>query len=304
MRRDIEFKSCGETCRGHLYLPDDVQGPVPGVIVAMGGGYTLDMPMITTHATAFQRAGFASIVFDYRHNNTSDGHPRNHCDPWKQVEDCRNAISFAETLPELDPGRLGIWGISMGGGYSLAVAAMDPRVRCAISVVGLLDGYENLRRIHGIAWFNKMLEAIMEDRRTRFANEEKRAHIPLSTPKPFQELAFFPVSDAKDYFEEQRGHRHEWTMESMELIINYSVLPLLPRILHTPVSMIIVEGDDHTPWEMQVEAFNNIPSTRKELTVVPQGSSHMRIYTEPEYTKIVVNAATGWLNKYLGEQNK
>ena len=35
---------------------------------------------------------------------------RQHIDPNAQLENYRNAISFAESLDVVDPGRIGVWG--------------------------------------------------------------------------------------------------------------------------------------------------------------------------------------------------
>jgi len=78
------------------------------------------------YAKAFVASGMAALVFDYRNLGTSDGEPRQHLDPWQQIEDYKNAISYAETRSEIDAERIGIWGISYSGGHVLVVGATDP----------------------------------------------------------------------------------------------------------------------------------------------------------------------------------
>ena len=71
------------------------------------------------YAAEFVRRGFAALIFDYRYLGASDGEPRQHLDPWKQIEDYRNAISYLETRPDIDSDRVGVWGISYSGGHVL-----------------------------------------------------------------------------------------------------------------------------------------------------------------------------------------
>lgn len=52
--------------------------------------------------------------------------------------DCVRAIDFATSRPEVDPSRIGVAGLSQGGGLSLAVAALDSRVRLALPEVPYL----------------------------------------------------------------------------------------------------------------------------------------------------------------------
>ena len=98
MRRDIEFTSGGDTVRGWLYTPDTGDGPWP--VIVMAGGWCYVKELVQPHyAELYAEAGFAAILFDYRNFGASDGARRQHIDPWMQIEDYKNAISFAETLP-------------------------------------------------------------------------------------------------------------------------------------------------------------------------------------------------------------
>ena len=83
---DVEFVSGGEVVRGHLYRPEGASGPVP--LVVMAGGWCYVKELVQPHyAEAFVRAGCAALVFDYRRLGSSDGSPRQHLDPWDQIED-------------------------------------------------------------------------------------------------------------------------------------------------------------------------------------------------------------------------
>ena len=117
MRSDVEFLSGGETIRGHLYLPDEGSGPWPVVVMAGGWCYVKELVQ-PDYAKVFAGAGLAALVFDYRNLGTSGGTIRQHLDPWEQIEDYRNAISFVETLGDVDASRIGIWGISYPGFYA------------------------------------------------------------------------------------------------------------------------------------------------------------------------------------------
>jgi hypothetical protein len=126
LRRDVEFPSGGETVRGWLYVPDGAHGPVPLVVIA--GGWCYVKELVQPHyAERFEREGLAVLLFDYRNFGASDGARRQHIDPVARIEDYKNAISYAETLEEVDAERIGVWGLSYSGGHVLVVAATDPR---------------------------------------------------------------------------------------------------------------------------------------------------------------------------------
>ena len=167
MKRDIEFNSNGEMCRGWLITPDEGKGPFPTVVMAGGWCYVKEIVM-PNYADYFIRLGFAAILFDYRNFANSDGKIRQHLDPWWQIEDYRNAISFAETLPEVDKERIAAWGISYSGGHVLIVGALDSRVKCIVSTIPVVDGYANMLRAHGERNFGRLKDVVLEDRRKRF----------------------------------------------------------------------------------------------------------------------------------------
>ncbi len=102
---------------------------------------------LDSFAEVFAAAGLNVLVFDNRGFGASDGQPRQEIDPWAQVRDYRHAITYASTVPGVDPQRSGIWGSSYSGGHVLVVAAIDRRVKAVVSQVPLVSGHDNLRAL-------------------------------------------------------------------------------------------------------------------------------------------------------------
>jgi len=298
--RDVEFSSGGETVRGHLYLPEG-DGPFP--IVVMAGGWCYVKELVQLHyAEAFVRAGCAALVFDYRRLGSSDGSPRQHLDPWDQIEDYRNAISFAETLDMVDAKRIGVWGISYSGGHALVIGAIDPRVRCIVSTIPVVDGLLNMQRVHGAIGFRRLTEAVLEDRRKRFATGEP-GYLPMSSPDHATEVVTWPFPEVTEVFLElQRtvapAHEHRNTVASVELLMNYTVFPYVERIQNTPTLMIVAEGDDITLWEQEIRAFNAIPTAKKRLFVVDE-TTHMVLYSNRSQLEIAADQGARWFAEHL-----
>ena len=128
MRKDVEFKTQdGVTLRGWHYLPDQRSGKVPTIVMAHGFSAVKEM-YLDKFAEVSAEAGLGALVFDNRNFGASGGEPRQEIDPWEQVRDYRDAITFVETLPETDADRIGIWGSSYSGGHVLVVGAIERRV--------------------------------------------------------------------------------------------------------------------------------------------------------------------------------
>jgi fermentation-respiration switch protein FrsA (DUF1100 family) len=300
-KRPVEFLSKGTAVRGDLVLPAG-QGPFP--LLVMGGGWCYVKEIVMPHyAEALVAAGCAVLMFDYRCLGASEGEPRQHIDPAMQVEDYKNAISYAETLTEIDADRIGVWGISYAGGHVLVVGATDPRVKCVVSNIPVVDGFENMRRVHGTARFNDLTEALLEDRRTRAKNGGAGGRMAFSTLTPHTELSTWPFPLIHKVFHDikaQEAPRHEhWsTAESTELLLGYTVFPYARRITNTPVLMVVAEGDEITLWDLEIEAFNAIPSPRKRLAVIPK-VSHMSLYSHKTHLQIAGKAAADFVREHL-----
>ncbi len=297
----IEFKSCGDNIVGTLQIPDGVSGPVPLQVMAGGWCYTKEIVM-PYYAKFFHEVGIATLLFDYRRFGESGGAPRQHINPWDQIEDYKNAISFAHTLPECDPARVGIWGISYSGGHVLVAAATDRRAKWAISTIPVVNGFQTMRRCHGERRFAELMATIAEDRQRRFESGQGGT-MPMSSADPYNELSSWPYPHVCRIFNEikQReapNHEHWNTIESVELLLDYNVDPFCERIIDTDVMMSVAKGDNITSADLEIQSFNAITNPNKVLDVV-EGVSHMSLYSDEDHLAKVGRSQAAWLKGTL-----
>src|SRR5256714_11642552 len=125
-RTDVEFNAEGTTLRGWLYRPEG-DDPVPGVVMAHGYSAVKEM-YLDSFAEVFAEAGLAALVFDNRNFGASDGEPRYEIDPWAQVRDYRDAITYLQGVPGIDRDRIGVWGSSYSGGQANVLGAIAERI--------------------------------------------------------------------------------------------------------------------------------------------------------------------------------
>ncbi len=170
MRSDIELRAGdGVTLRGWHYQPDGA-GPFATIVMAHGFSAVKEM-YLDRFAEAFAAAGLAALVFDNRNFGASDGEPRQEIDPWQQIADYRDAITFALTLPQTDAARIGVWGSSYSGAHVLVLGATDRRIRCVASQVPLISGWRNARRLIRADLIAPVAAACAEDRLKRYRGE-------------------------------------------------------------------------------------------------------------------------------------
>jgi pimeloyl-ACP methyl ester carboxylesterase len=302
MEKTIEFFSKGVKLRGVLNMPEG-NGPHPLLVMAGGWCYVKEIVM-PTYAAELAAVGCATLRFDYRGLGDSDGEPRQHLDPWAQIEDYRNALSFAAGLPGVDKERLGVWGISYSGGHGLILAAIDARVKCSICNIPVIDGYESMRLVHGYGMgrFAALTRLIADDREKR-ARGEAGGFIPHNSSDPNTEICTWPFTTSYAFFSGASktfapNYQGRSTIESTEMLMQYSVYDYLKRIYFTPVQMLIVEGDEHTPWDLQVNAYNQIGSVRKELAVMTK-ATHIGLYAKLDFQVRAAKRNSEFVKKHL-----
>jgi pimeloyl-ACP methyl ester carboxylesterase len=138
-RQDVTFRSHGVDCAAWLYTPTGA-GRFPTIVMGHGLGGIRQM-RLDAFAERFQAAGYACLLFDYRHFGASDGEPRQLLDINRQLQDWEAAIAYARSRPELDPNRIVTWGTSFGGGHSILTASRDHRLAAAIAQCPFTDGF-------------------------------------------------------------------------------------------------------------------------------------------------------------------
>lgn len=300
MFETVTFQSEGVTLEAQLYMPGG-SGPHPIVVMAGGWCYVKELVQ-PRYARVFQEAGIGALIFDYRGFGTSAGEPRQHADPVGQVQDYRNAISFVETLPSVDQDRIAVWGISYSGGHSLIVGALDSRARVAISIVPVIDGLETMRRAHGTMGFRRLSQAVLESRRRLFATGEYD-YMKHSSTTPADELCTWPFPGSPPLFQmlkdtEAPTYENRNTVASAELLMEYSVLPYLPRLVDTPTLLVLADNDDFTWSDLETQAYQAIPTPEKRLHVV-KNTDHHELYRDPEKTRVAAEVCRDWLVRHL-----
>jgi uncharacterized protein len=128
----VEFESEGAVLRGFLFKAVNGEPPFPVVVMAHGTSATIPM-VADRYAEVFAEAGVSALLYDHRNLGISGGEPRQEINPWVQSRGYRDAITFASTIEDHDPRRIGVWGDSYSAGQVFLVAACDSRVKVVVA---------------------------------------------------------------------------------------------------------------------------------------------------------------------------
>ncbi len=128
----IDYPSDGLTITGIMQIPAG-DGPFP-VIVLNHGFFSRSQFKSgdgTDRAAAFlAKHGYITIAPDYRSWGESDTDTSLFYSGL--AIDVINLLNAIPSIPQADPERIGMWGHSMGGGVTMKVLVVDPRVKAAV----------------------------------------------------------------------------------------------------------------------------------------------------------------------------
>ena len=281
MVQTVSFKSAGTLLAADLYKPSGGRRGRRRPAIVMGHGFSLVKACLAEQAKALAAAGFLVLAIDYRTFGDSGGSPRGQLFPLNEAEDFRNAITYMQERPDVDPKRIGIWGASFAGALVSYVAAVDQRVKATCAVVPVTDGYTWLKLLRSENDFDALLRAVEADRRARFAGA-KGARIPVYGP-PGTLCALPADEQIAQFFAAMPSMFPTWrdsiTLESIEKIIEFSPWSFVHRISPRPYLIISTAGRDivHPAWtvaEMHARAL-----APKRLEFLPFDQTGL--YVEP-----------------------
>jgi hypothetical protein len=127
--------------------------------------------------------------------------------------------------------------------------------------------------------------------------------MPMSSRSPQSELASWPFPEVTEVFEniqktDAPNHIHRNTVESVELLLQYSVFPFTARLVDTALMMVVADGDNITSWDLEIDAYRSVPSDRKELVVLPK-TTHMSLYSQQTRLALAGAAGARWFKTNL-----
>lgn len=296
-RKNVEFLSEGARLRGWLYLPvpSPRAGRHPAIVMAHGFSAVKEQ-YLDRYAEVFAGAGFVVLVYDHRNFGESEGMPRQEVDPALQKRGYRDAISFVATRPEVDATRIGIWGSSFSGGHVLEIAAIDRRVRCVVSQVPQISGYQSALRRTRADHVPALLGRFEADRARRFAGGVP-AMLPATSADPAEPCAM-AGADSHAFFAATAtfapNWRNEVTLRSAELSRENEPGIYIARISPTPLLMIVAEADTLTATDLCLRAYEEALQP-KELVMISGG--HFTPYVE--HFERTSQCAAQWFKRHL-----
>jgi dienelactone hydrolase len=294
--KEVTYYSDGTVCYAKIFFPKafSARGKTAGVV--LGQGWAGTHFSIEKYGARFAERGLVAMVIDYRGWGASDGFVsatgdgrvggdyhrdekrfteakadivtrRTRLLPLKQVEDYRNAISYLQGEPGVDPNRIGVWGSSFAGGHAVVVAALDARVKAVVSQVPAVGSKSRPSAPYKLE--GKLLEDAIRRARTGQGAE----------------------------YETGYSFRRMVDVETQQAVAEYNPMTYVAGVGARPVLFIVAEKDELINNQSSAHtAYGMLPGPKDYIEVT--GITHFEMYVGEAFDSSS-NAAAKWYLKYL-----
>jgi fermentation-respiration switch protein FrsA (DUF1100 family) len=204
----VTFQSEGMTLVGNLFLPETYAPgeKLPAVIVG-GSWITVKEQMAGLYARLLSRYGFATLAFDFRSFGESMGEPRQLESAQAKTQDFKNAITFMQSLPMVDPGSVGGLAICASASYMARAVAEDNRFKAFATVAGWLQHPDTTPLFYGGTEGVRHRLDLAAAAMGKFQKSGQMDYVPAYNPKDPEAAMFFEL----DYYSNpRRGAIPQW----------------------------------------------------------------------------------------------
>jgi fermentation-respiration switch protein FrsA (DUF1100 family) len=188
----------------------------------------------------------------------------------------------------VDPDRIGLVGICLGGGYAVTAAATDPRVR---AVAGIAGAYNSP------AWFARDPAGYRAGLRSFIDSYDD--YLPAVAPAPGE--AAMGGDEPWSYYGTARSAAPTWenrvTRGSLHALLTFDALGRAPLLAGTPLLIVHGRKDDYCSPELATRMHDETPGDKEIVWL--DAEQHVDLYDREPYVSQAVSATAAFLRRTL-----
>src|SRR5688500_7669210 len=295
MRERISYYSDGLKLSGILNTPENAQGTrFPGVVLVPGFMSTADA-FFPGFADEFTAAGFVSLTMDFRGFGESEGVP-GEVIPYLQIYDASNAISYLQSRPEVDPDKIVMLGVSMGGGEVFYISARDRRVKAVASMVLVGEGERRMRRLRTEQQWQSLMQKVEEDRINRAVTGKSKEFRGFLNEGTDSVLIMPPdlTSSLKEAEQVEDEKGNSTTLATVDGWLSYKPEEVIDKVSPTPILFVQAEKDELEADDAKI-LYRKAKVPKKLFTL--KGGVNFDVYGKR--TNEAMKPVLEWFDQYL-----
>ena len=283
MAERVTFTAEGIRLVGNLA----VAAPGASAAVLTGPFTGVKEQVVGTYAARLHERGLTTLAVDHRGFGESGGR-RAHEDSQGKLADLRAAVSLLCAHPAVDPARVAVVGVCLGGGYAVRAAAGDPRVS---AVVGVAGAYNSPARFSAgdPDGYRRALGSFIE----RYDDE-------LPAVAPGGGTAAMGGDEPFAYYGTGRSAAEHWenrvTYGSLHALMTFDALGAAPLLAATPLLVVHGRTDAYCAPEL-AEALHRGATGPKEMLWL-DARQHIDLYDAEPYVTQAADAAAEFLHRH------
>ncbi len=281
IHRKVTFPNrFGITLSADIYTPKEIDTTArhAALVVAHPFGGVKEQAA-GLYAQTLAERGFVTLAFDASYHGESGGEPRELAAAETWVEDFSAAVDYLGGQPFVDRERIGAIGVCGGGGFGLAAAATDPRIK-AVATSAMYDiGQANRQGLSESLDLGAMRQRLNDIAAQRWAEVDGADRLLVGAmPETLPEGADPVTTEFFGYYATPVGFHPRATRGfdsvSHAWMTSFWSFDKLPWISPRPV--LFITGETAHSRHFSEQAFEMATEPR-ELVVVP-GAGHVDLY--------------------------
>ncbi|MBR4401580.1 MAG: alpha/beta hydrolase [Synergistes sp.] len=298
----------GITLAADMFVPKNAEGKLPAIAVCGPFGAVKEQ-VSGRYAQEMAARGFLTIAFDPSFTGESGGTPRYMASPDINTEDFQAAVDFLSVQDNVDPERIGIIGVCGWGGMALNAAAIDTRIKAAVTSTMYdmsrvnANGYYDSEDSEEVRYAKKT--AMNAQRTEDYRNGGYKPGGGLPDPDKLSEDAPQFMKDYAEFYRTPLGYHKRsvggnggWNVTGCISFLNQPILKYSNEIRS---AVLMIHGEKAHSCYFSRDAYaammdGNPCPENKELMIIP-GAVHTDLYYK--FDVIPFDKIEAFFNEYL-----
>jgi fermentation-respiration switch protein FrsA (DUF1100 family) len=299
----IKFTSEGVNLTGNIFYPKNYEeGKQYPAIIVSGSWTTVKEQMAGLYAKKLAENGFITLAFDFRNFGESEGEPRFYESPAMKKVDIQNAVTYLQSLSEVDKDEIGAFGVCAGAMYTLMAASEDDRIKSVVTTASWLHDAEAVRLFYGGEEGVQSKIAAAQKAKKNYAENGVVDYVPtISTEDP--SAAMYGLFDY--YLNPERGAIQEWSHDKFAVMSweDWLTTDPMPTAKNLTQPTLMIHSDGSVLPNYTKKYFENIASSNKKLhwmeTELESPFHQFNYYDQEAEVNEAVREASEWFGSQL-----